>query len=199
VGVLAGSSELGLYSVAVAWAEGLFLLPQAIAIIQRPDLVRDEPAAAGRRAATGFRLAALSSIPLVLGLVVLAPFLCTTVFGAEFSGSVEMLRVLAAGGFGIVAAKVLGSALIAQRRPLLETIATGAAFVATVALDVVLIPGHGGLGAAIASTAAYSVGGFVVAMIAARTLGFPLADLVPTRRDLRSACGIVGSLRRRTA
>ncbi len=199
VGVLAGSSELGLYSVAVAWAEGLFLLPQAIAIIQRPDLVRDDPAVAGRRAATGFRLAALASIPLVLGLVVLAPFLCTTVFGAEFAGSVEMLRVLAAGGFGIVAAKVLGSALIAQRRPLLETIATGAAFAATVVLDIVLIPGHGGLGAAIASTAAYSVGGLVVAVIAARTLGFPLADLMPTRRDLLSTQGIVGILRRRTA
>ena len=97
VGALAGSTELGLYSVAVAWAEGLFLLPQAIAIVQRPDLVRDDAKDAGRRAARGFRLVILSTVPLVLGLLVLAPFLCVTIFGAEFGGSVAMLRILAVG------------------------------------------------------------------------------------------------------
>ncbi len=199
VGALAGSRELGLYSVAVAWAEGLFLLPQAIAIIQRPDLVRDDRASAGRRAATGYRLATLATLPLVLVLVLAAPFLCERVFGAAFGGSVGMLRVLAVGGFGIVAAKLLGSALIAQRRPLLETIATAGAFVATVVLDVVLIPRHGGLGAATASSIAYTVGGLLVALIAARTLRFSLRDLVPTLSDLHAARQMVGVLRRRTA
>jgi O-antigen/teichoic acid export membrane protein len=199
VGALAGSAELGLYSVAVAWAEGLFLLPQAIAIVQRPDLVRDDPDRAGRRAARGFRLVILSTAPLVLGLLVLAPFLCTTLFGAEFGGSVRMLRVLAVGGFGIVAMRVLGSALIAQRRPVLETIATASAFAATLVLDVLLIPDHGGLGASIASTAAYSVGGVAVAVIAARTLLFPLRSLVPGLADVRSARGMLEVLRGRTA
>jgi O-antigen/teichoic acid export membrane protein len=199
VGALAGSRELGLYSVAVAWAEGLFLLPQAIAIIQRPDLVRDDPATAGRRAATGVRMATVASVPLVLGLVLAAPFLCEKVFGAAFAGSVDMLRLLAVGGFGIVAAKLLGSALIAQRRPLLETIATGGAFVVTVVLDVVLIPGHGGLGAAIASSTAYTVGGMLVAVIASRTLRFSLGDLVPSLSDVHSARGMLAVLRRRTA
>jgi O-antigen/teichoic acid export membrane protein len=199
VGALAGSRELGLYSVAVAWAEGLFLLPQAIAIIQRPDLVRDDAATAGRRAATGFRLATLASVPLVLGLVLAAPFLCEMVFGADFGGSAGMLRVLSVGGFGIVAAKLLGSALIAQKRPLLETIATAGAFVVTVVLDVVLIPGHGGMGAAIASSTAYMIGGSLVALIAARTLRFSLGDLVPTLSDVHSARGMLGVLRRRTA
>jgi O-antigen/teichoic acid export membrane protein len=199
VGALAGSTELGLYSVAVAWAEGLFLLPQAIAIVQRPDLVRDDGNSAGRRAARGFRLVTLGTVPLVVGLLVLAPFLCQTIFGAEFGGSVEMLRILAVGGFGIVAMKLLGSALIAQRRPVLETIATASAFAATIVLDVLLIPRHGGVGAAVASTAAYSVGGLAVAVIAARSLRFPLRSLVPTLADIRSARGMLGVLRGRTA
>ena len=40
VGAIAGSRELGLYSVAVAWAEALWYLPTALASVQRPDLVR---------------------------------------------------------------------------------------------------------------------------------------------------------------
>jgi O-antigen/teichoic acid export membrane protein len=138
-------------------------------------------------------------VPLVLGLLVLAPFLCVTVFGAEFGGSVEMLRILAVGGFGIVAMKLFGSALIAQRRPVLETIATASAFGATLALDVLLIPGYGGVGASIASTAAYSLGGLAVAAIAARTFRLPFRSLVPTFADVRSARGMLGVLRGRTA
>ena len=197
VGAIAGSRELGLYSVAVAWAEGLFLLPQAIAIIQRPDLVREDEPTAGRRAALGFRLTTLSTAPLVLGLVILAPVLCERLFGSEFAGSVGMLRVLALGGFGIAAVRLFGSALIAQRRPLLETVATGIAFAATIVLDALLIPAHGGLGAALASTIAYTFGGIVVAFVAAKTLGFSLGTLVPTSTDLRSARGMLGTLRRR--
>jgi O-antigen/teichoic acid export membrane protein len=199
VGALAGSRQLGLYSVAVAWAEGLFLLPQAIAIVQRPDLVRDDPAAAGSRAAKGVRLAALASVPLVLGLVLLAPVLCEDLFGPKFAGSIDQLRVLALGGFGILAVKLLGSALIAQKRPLLETIGTAGAFVVTLVLDVILIPRHGGLGAAIASSTAYAVGGLLVALVAARTLRFSLADLLPTPSDVRSTRGMLGTLRRRSA
>lgn len=199
VGALAGTRELGLYSVAVAWAEGLFLLPQAIAIVQRPDLVRDETETAGRRVATGFRLALLVSTPLVVGLVVLAPLLCTGFFGAGFAGSVDQLRVLAIGGFGILAAKVFGSALIAQGRPWLETIATAVAFVATITLDLVLIPSHGGLGAAIATSTAYSVGGLAVALIAARALRFSPADLVPVPSDIQATRVMLGTLRRRLA
>jgi O-antigen/teichoic acid export membrane protein len=189
VGALAGTRELGLYSVAVAWAEGLFLLPQAIAIVQRPDLVREDTEAAGRRAATGFRLAMLASAPVVVGLVVLAPLLCTGFFGARFAGSVDQLRVLAIGGFGILAVKVFGSALIAQRRPWLETIATAGAFVVTLVLDLVLIPSLGGLGAAVASTVSYTIGGALVILIAARTLRFCAGDLAPALADLRAVRG----------
>jgi O-antigen/teichoic acid export membrane protein len=199
VGALAGSRELGLYSVAVAWAEGLFLLPQAIAIVQRPDVVRDDAVTAGRRAAGNFRLTVVATTPLVLGLVVLAPFLCTRVFGPDFAGSVGQLRVLAFGAFGIVAGKVLGSALIAQRHPLLETIATAGAFVVTLVLDLLLIPQHGGMGASVASTVGYSAGGLVVGLVTARTLRFRAGALVPVRSDLRLARLTLGTLRRREA
>lgn len=165
VGSIAGARALGLYSVAVAWSEGLFFLPTAVAAVQRPDLVRATPEVAYKRAARTHRIAQIVTAVLCLGLVVLARPLTVGVFGSDFRGSVTELRILALGGFGIVTLKQLGDALTAQRKPLLESLAIGAAFVSTIVLDVILIPRHGGLGAAVASTAAYTVGGAAVMLI----------------------------------
>jgi O-antigen/teichoic acid export membrane protein len=199
VGALAGSRELGLYSVAVAWAEGLFFLPQALTYALRPDLVRLGRRGAGRRAAAAFRIATLGSLPLALAVIAAAPFLCVTVFGAPFHGSIADLRMLAGGALGVAALKMFGGALVAQRKPVLETIATATAFIAMIGLDVLLIPRYGGFGAALASTAAYTAGGFTVALIAARTLGIPQRALIPSVSDVRTVSTTAQGLLRQLA
>jgi O-antigen/teichoic acid export membrane protein len=184
VGAVAGARQLGLYSVAVAWAETLFYLPTAIAAVQRPDLVRSEPRSAGREAALAFRVALIVSVPMVLFLLVAAPFLCVSVFGDAFRGSIEQLRILAAGTLGIVALKLFGNALTAQRKPMLETSAIAVAFLATVGLDIALIPGHGGVGASVASTVGYSAGGIAAGIVLGRALGAGAGEMLPRGRDV---------------
>jgi O-antigen/teichoic acid export membrane protein len=184
LGGVAGPRELGIYSVAVAWAETLFFLPTALATVQRPDLVRMGPRAAARRAAQVLRVALVLTIPLAAGLIVLAPVLCAGMFGDEFAASAGQVRVLALGAFGIVALKLLGNALTAQGRPLRETAAIGVAFAAIVGLDIALIPAHGADGAAIASTIAYTLGGLAVAVLFIRALPARAAWLVPRPRDV---------------
>jgi O-antigen/teichoic acid export membrane protein len=179
LGTIVGTRELGLYSVAVAWSEALFFLPTTVVAVQRPDLVRGSPEEAGRRAAKVFRTATVATILGTVGLVVAAPWLCAGLFGG-------MLRVLALGGVGIVALKQLGNALTAQRKPLHETAALGFTLVLTVALDLALIPGHGGMGASLASTLSYTAGGALTAAIFLATLRVPAAELVPRGDDLRS-------------
>jgi O-antigen/teichoic acid export membrane protein len=184
VGAVAGARELGLYSVAVAWAESVFFLPTAVQTVQRPDLVRASPREAARQAATAFRAIALGSAPIVVGLVVAAPVLCVTILGEGFRGSVDQLRILAPGALGIIALKLLGNALTAQDKPMLETAAVGVAFVVTVGLDILLIPPFGGLGASIASTVAYTAGGIAVALIFARGLGARVGELAPRAAEV---------------
>src|SRR5918995_4835166 len=55
LGGIAGPRELGLYSVAVAWMEALFFLPTALALVQRPDLVRASWREAERQGSLVFR------------------------------------------------------------------------------------------------------------------------------------------------
>ena len=186
VGTMAGSRELGLYNIAVAWMEPLILLPRALQTVQRPDLVRVDRGRASRQAAAVFRVGILITIPATLAIVAAAPLLCTVVFGEEFRGSVDDLRMLALGAFGIVALMLLGDALVAQRRPMLSTAAIAIALVCTIVLDVTLIPAHGSFGAAIASTVAFTAGGLGAILIFMRALRPPLRSLLPRpREDMR--------------
>ncbi len=185
LGVLANRRELGLYSIAVAWAEALFFLPTAVGYAQRPNLVRGSSDDANARAASGFRIAVLLTVPLAVGMVVAAPVLCVTVFGPRFHGSIIDLRILVLGAFGILALKLLGSALTARGLPLRQTAATAVAFACTVVLDAVLIPLFGGVGASIASTVAYTAGGIAIIAIFIRTMRARKRVLVPTRGDIR--------------
>jgi O-antigen/teichoic acid export membrane protein len=184
LGAIAGTRELGLYSVAVAWAEVLFYLPGVLVLVQRPDLVRARAAQAARLAARVFRVTLVLAAGLALLLAAAAPLLCSIVFGSEFDGSVPELRVLALSAFGISALELLGNALTAQRKPMLEAGAIAVAFATTIVLDLVLIPPLGGLGAAIATSVAYSAGGAAIAAIFVRSLGARASDLVPRGSDL---------------
>jgi len=184
LGAISGARELGLYSVAVAWAEALWYLPTALAAVQRPDLVRARVREAARQATRVFRVTALITAAGALVMVAAAPVLCATVFGAEFRGSVDDLRVLAAGAVGVVALKLFGGALVARGRPGLQSLGLGLGFVCTVVLDVVLIPPFGGLGAALASTLAYTAAGSVMAVTFLRALEARPSDLVPRVGEL---------------
>jgi O-antigen/teichoic acid export membrane protein len=184
VGVAAGSRELGLYSVAVAWAEALWFLPTTLSAVQRPDLVRGGRRDAAAVAALAFRLAVIVTVFSAVAFIVAAPFLCVTVFGEEFRGSIDDLRILVLGSVGIVALKQLGSALTAQRRPTLASAAIAVAFAVAITLDLILIPRYGGEGAAIASAISYTAGGVAVSIIFARVLGVQLASLMPRRSEL---------------
>jgi O-antigen/teichoic acid export membrane protein len=191
LGAIAGPSQLGVYSVAVALAEALFLLPSSLAAVQRPDLVRVSQAEAVRRSSSVFRNALLLTAIAGVILIVLAPVIVVGLFGEDFSGATNQLRILVCGAFGIVALKQLGSTLTARQKPSLASLAIGCAFVSTVVLDVLLIPHHGGLGAAVASTVSYTLGGIVVLVIFTRSLGGTRQELVPRAGDARDVWALV--------
>ena len=97
LGAIAGSRELGLYSVAVAWAEALWFLPTTLSAVQRPDLVRAAKREAARLSTLIFRAAMVLTLVAAAAMLLLAPFLCVTIFGEEFRGSIIDLRVLVLG------------------------------------------------------------------------------------------------------
>ncbi len=184
LGAVSGARSLGLYSVAVAWSEVLFFLPNAVANVQRPDLVRADGKEASRQASIGFRAGTLLTLVSAVFLIAAAPFLCVTIFGSDFHGSIRDLRILALGAFGIAAIKQLGTALTSQNKPWLETAGILVAFAVTAVTDIVLIPSHADLGASLASMVSYTAGGLVMAALFVRALGARPSDLLPRRSDV---------------
>jgi hypothetical protein len=54
----------------------------------------------------------------------------------------------------------------------------------TVGLDIALIPAHGGVGASVASTVAYSAGGVAAGILLARALRTGMGEMIPRGRDV---------------
>lgn len=185
LGAVRTKAELGVYSVAVALGETLFYLPEAVKQVARPRLARVSRERAATEGAVIFRLTVVATAVIALPLVIFAPFVTRIFFGTAFVHAAPQLRVLVVGAFGVLALKILGNALTAQRRPGLESIVAGVAFVATLALDIMLIPRYAGMGAAVASTAAYLFGGLAVAAVYVHVLGAPAKSLVPRITELR--------------
>lgn len=187
LGAIAGAEELGLYSVAVAFAEALFLLPTALSAVQRPELVRASEAEAVRRTGLVFRYSLVVTLAGALLLVVLAPLFVLTLFGEEFEDSIFQLRILALGAFGIVALKQVGNALTARQLPTRASFGIGFAFVSTMVLDVLLIPPLGAVGAALASSISYTIGGILIVVLFTRALNGHVLDFVPRWGDFPHA------------
>jgi O-antigen/teichoic acid export membrane protein len=185
LGAISGARELGLYSVAVAWAEALSYLPTAVKFVQRPYLVRSAPRDAARQSAIAFRVGMVVTVVLMLGMVLAAPILCVTLFGEQFRGSIVELRVLVIGALGMLALTILGNALVARGKPVLSSVALAAGFVCTLVLDIVLIPPYAGIGAAAASAIAYTTSGALMCLFFVRGLGAEARDLVPRRSEIR--------------
>jgi len=155
LGAIAGTATLGTYAVASKYAELVRLLPLAIFWVFYPSYARDGQLVAAARARRliprSGALVAAGVLPLGLGGIFLIP----AVFGSAFTAAVLPAQILLVGLAGEGVGGVITAFLYGTGRPGLNSLATGAGLVATVALDIILIPTYGAVGAAIASSVAY--------------------------------------------
>ncbi len=166
LGALAGPAVLGVYAVASKFAELMRLPATAVNYVLYPRFARVRPAQASREAT---RL-----LPRALGLTVLATPLVAGVsvvalpllYGVEFRSAIVPTCLLLVGLSVEGAAAVSSAFLWGVGRPGANSWAMGIGVVVTVTLDFLLIPSHGAVGAAIASSVAYVV---TTALLAAFT------------------------------
>jgi O-antigen/teichoic acid export membrane protein len=155
LGWLAGPAVVGIYAIASKFAELLRLVPLALTYVLYPSYAHDghEVAAAKARrllpAAAGLTAAAI--LPMAVAAAVLLP----VIYGEAFRSAVLPAQILLVGLAGEGASGVVSGFLYGDGRPGLNSLGIGAGVVVTVVLDLLLIPHHGAVGAATASSAAY--------------------------------------------
>jgi O-antigen/teichoic acid export membrane protein len=158
LGEMAGSEEVGIYSVAVRLAEVWFFIPTAIYWSVLPSLVE---AKAGHedllyeRLQKYYNLMVLIAYVIAVPVTLLSKWLVPALFGAPYASAGVILAVLIWTNL-FTYLEIARSAffnVMNWNRIYLVTLALGA--ILNVALNMVLIPRYGGLGAAIASCISY--------------------------------------------
>jgi O-antigen/teichoic acid export membrane protein len=121
-----------------------------------PEFARDGRARAAARVRALLPKAALATVAVALPLWLAAGTAIPSVYGPDFGDAVTPARIILAGLVFEGVAAVITAFLYGAGRPGLNSIAMGVGLVATVALDLALIPPFGATGAAVASATAYT-------------------------------------------
>ena len=175
--LLVGPRELGLYVVAVTVSLSLSFLPQASAMVtlaKGSNLPRE-----GARAvvASSFRTSLAWLAAGCATLFVAAPWLITRVFGPPFAASGLACRILLPGSIALGLNQLLYEGARSLNDPALPSYSEGLAAVLTCAGLYLLLPRFGFLGAAIASTVAYTSSLVLTLALYRLRLRFPAREL----------------------
>jgi O-antigen/teichoic acid export membrane protein len=178
VNALVGSTTLGLYSVAVSSAEVLTMIPTAVDYVLYPKVAEARGVAKKRLTVLALGgslyLVILSGVALGFAL----PWLIPMLYGTQFSGSLAPALILLPGMVSLTVVKIISHAAAGFGRPEYATYATVLGLAATVPLDFALIPRMGILGAALASTAAYTVAAVAALALYCRVSGSSFTEVV---------------------
>lgn len=184
LGAMSGPAVLGTYAVASKYAELLRLPGTALTWVAYPVLARSQPSAAARRVRRLLRPALVSVWLAAVPLFILTGPVTELLYGDRFDAAVPQARVLVVGMLLGGGAGLASGHLYARGRPGLNSIGIGIGLVLTVVLDVSLIPAHGAMGAAVASTVAYLAAD---ATLVALSLRVGRRDLVASEPATRTA------------
>jgi O-antigen/teichoic acid export membrane protein len=155
LGWLAGPAVVGIYAIASKFAELLRLVPLALTYVLYPSYAHDGHRVAAAKARRLLPVAAGLTAAATLPMAVAAGVLLPVIYGEAFRPAVLPAQILLVGLAGEGAAGVVSGFLYGDGRPGLNSVGIGAGVVVTVVLDLLLIPHHGAVGAAVASSAAY--------------------------------------------
>jgi len=154
--LLAGPAVLGVYAVASKLAELVKIFGMALTYVLYPRFAKDSLAKAvadvRRMIPKAALLTAGAAAPLWIG----CGFIIPAFYGAAFDSAITPARIILIGLTLEGVAGLITAFLYGVGRPGLNSCAMGAGLVATVVLDLLLIPSFEATGAAVASGVAYT-------------------------------------------
>jgi O-antigen/teichoic acid export membrane protein len=191
---LAGAEAAGMYSVAARLIDGAMLGLGALGFATLPVLSRlavSEPRQAGRLTVRIALLAGVGTLICAVIGTVLSQFVIETMYGAEFSAAGPVLAILLITIPAYTLSQVFGSLLVALGRQHLLILAYGIALVASISLNVWLVPAFTYIGSAMGAVV---TSGILLVLLVGMT---QLANwqAVPTRAPAPEEIGSVAEPR----
>jgi O-antigen/teichoic acid export membrane protein len=197
---LKDAASVGVYTIAVTFAELLFYMPSAMVAVMVPKI-----AAEGQLAddLTARATRTLWPLTLIAGLVLasLASLVVPLLYGDRFAPSIPALWCLVPGTTFAAVAGPITAYFSGIGRPAEAVRANAANLAVNVVVNLLLIPRMGVVGAALASTTSYAVGATILILRFRSRTGVGAATvLVPRIEDVRSLLhAALDAVRRRAA
>jgi stage V sporulation protein B len=175
---------VGIYVIAVRMSEVVSQVASAAAVFLFPAVSRED---VDRTELTERAMRAMLTVVAVTGLLIAVPArpLLALFFGTEFESGSAALQITMLAMIPLAITRLLAGDMKGRGRPGLVSLSAGTALIATVVLDLTLIPRFGIEGAALASFLAYSVGAIVIVLAYRRTTGASVREFVPRLDDVR--------------
>jgi PST family polysaccharide transporter len=192
VGALLSVTATGLYSSAGRLADGLVIVAGVISAVFYPRLigVADDPGRyallVGRLVRTLATLAVVASVVTAL----LSTRIMTALFGPEFAPAGPVLAVYVVGTAFLFFRSAMSKLLIIESEYGLSLLSNGAGAVTNIAVNLLLIPQFGILGAAVATVISNAMSSILALLITARgrsIVGFLVSGLLPGAAGSRVA------------
>jgi O-antigen/teichoic acid export membrane protein len=155
ISVLTGPAVLGIYAVASKFAELVKVPGMALTYVLYPRYAKEGTETATATARRLLPRAALAMGAGVIPLALAAGLIIPVAYGSAFEPAVVPAQLILLGLCLEGVSGVTTGYLYGVGRPGLNSWAMAAGLAVTVGLDLILIPAHGAVGAAIASAAAY--------------------------------------------
>jgi O-antigen/teichoic acid export membrane protein len=149
-----GATDAGLYSVAVALVDGIYLLPTVVAVNLFPRVARGAESA---MTAEVFRNVAVLYGAFCLLTVPFAGLAIRLIYGHQFSASTSLFYWLLPGAFALGMITILSHHFAGRGFPLEAMLVWFVGLGVNFAMNIVLLPGHGPYIASLASSVAYAL------------------------------------------
>jgi len=156
VNFFVGPAGVGIYGAAVALAELLWQLPNAVGFVLFPKSASSSSETMNRFTPRVFWLVLAASSVGALALAVFGKLAIRLIYSGTFLEAYVPMLVLLPGVVLLGAGKTLTNDIAGRGYPHYNSMTAGLGLVVTLVLDLTLIPRMGALGAAIASTLAYA-------------------------------------------
>ncbi len=151
-----GPAAVGIYAVSTKLAELLWYLPNAVGFVIFPKAAASTSEEMNAFTPRVFRITLGLTTLGALALAIVGRRTINLVFSAVFESAYLPMLALLPGVVLLGGSKVLTNEIAGRGYPHYNSLNAGLALVLTVGLDLVLIPRHGVLGAALASSIAYT-------------------------------------------
>ena len=152
-----GPKDVGIYSVSVGLAELLWYFPNAVSFVIFPKAANTRPELLNNFTQRVLRITLGFTAMGAIGLLFLGKPIISIIYSSTFLGAYVPMLALLPGVVLLGGAKVLTNEIAGRGNPQYNSINAGLALVITVILDLLLIPKYGVLGAALASSTAYTM------------------------------------------